>query len=392
MFNLLRFLPTKAASDALLEVFLFAVWPISPLLHCPTLRATYEEFWDYCRNNDTVPPSEKFVDDPTFICLLFAVLYCGASAAPAASWTCSDLQDLQKETTVNRLKSAYTTSLSLCRYLDHPTLNTLVSTLLAGPFLDRSREPKSELVSVSTTVRLAQSMGLHQEGTMWSSLSPVERETRRRAWWYIVRLDVQSSISTGLPPCCGSEALDTVSMMAATRDEDIGNFPASLPFNPHPLDSKQSVAIVFAIGCSETARLQSRIVSRIQSGRAVTQNGLKELVTAAKALQHNIDTLIARIPSRGIPEKGIISSRVANTSPYSHPELYKDDATMPTVFGAWTRIMLTLLKFDITILLQKPLLPPPDSSDAQSCKAWTRYGYFPPDIVLRTNANPRLNS
>jgi hypothetical protein len=178
-------------------------------------------------------------------------------------------------------------------------------------------------------------------------------------------------------------------MMADTRDEDIGDLPVSLSLSPDTLASKQSVAIVFAIGCSETARLQSRIVASLQSGQAVTQNGLKELVTAAKALQHKIDTLIARIPSQGIPEKGFISSRVANASPYSHPSLYKDDATKPTVFAAWTRIMLTLLKFDIAILLQRPLLPPPDSSDAQSFKTWTRYGYFPPQYSAVNKAPTR---
>lgn len=297
MFKLLLFLPTKAASDALLEVFFLTVWPLSPLVHCPTLRADYDEFWEFCRNNDTVLPSNKFFDDPTFICLLFAVLYCGASAAPAANWTCVGLQDLQKETTVNRLKSAYSTSLSLCQYLEHPTLNTLISTLLTGPFLDQPREPMRELVSVSTTVRLAQSMGLHRESTSWSVLSPVCREIRRRVWWYIVRLDVRSSISTGLPPCCGDGALDAVSMMTDTRDEDIDDAPASLSSNSDPVTLKQSIAIIFAIGCSETARLQSRIVASLQSGRVLTHNTLIQLVTAAKELQQMIDALIARVPS-----------------------------------------------------------------------------------------------
>ncbi|PWY94566.1 hypothetical protein BO94DRAFT_563173 [Aspergillus sclerotioniger CBS 115572] len=368
MFNLLQSLPTKAVSDALLKVFLFAVWPLSPLVHCPSLQADYDEFWEWCRNSDTAVPPGKVRDDPTFLCLLFAILYCGASAAPEASWMGASLQDVQKETTVNNLRSAYETSISLCHHLDHPTLNSLVSTLLTSPFLYGCK-PMYELISVSMTLRLAQSMGLHREDT-WSALSPVDRDIRRRIWWHIVRLDLQSSISTGLPPCCGSEALDAVDMMASASVKDISD-PSVRSSSPDPMGSKPSIALIFAVGCSETARLQSRTVTRLQSGRILIQNELRGLVTAARRQQQKIDTLIASIPSQGIPERGLIPSRLANASPSTHPSLYNDDATQPTVLSAWTRIMLTLLKFDMAILLQKPFLPPPDRSNPQSCKAWT---------------------
>lgn len=376
MFNLLRSLPTKPVSDALLDAFFFAVWPLSPLVHSPTLQSDYDEFWDWCRNCGNAMPSEKIRDDPTFICLLFAVLYCGASAAPSASWTSANLQGIRKQTTVNQLKSAYTTSLSLCQHLEHPTLNTLVSTLLTGPFLDRPHEPMRSLVSVSTTIRIAQSMGLHREGT-WSALSLVDREIRRRAWWHIVWLDVQSSISTGLPPCCGSEALEAVSMAAHTRDEDINDLPACRSPRADSMTSERSVAIVFAVERFQAARLQSKIVACLQSGQSLTKEVFGELVTAAKQLQLNIDTLIARIPAYGIDEKGFIPSSLGNASPSTHPSLCKHDANQPTVFAAWARIMLTLLKSEITILLKKPFLPPPDSTNSQSCKSWIRYESFP---------------
>ncbi|KAL4794666.1 hypothetical protein BDV19DRAFT_379370 [Aspergillus venezuelensis] len=371
MFNLIRSLPTKPVSDALLEAFFLAVWPLCPLLYCPTLRADYDEFWDWCRNSETALSSVRVRDDPTFICLLFAILLCGASAAPATSWMCASLQGLQKETIVNHLKSAYKTSLSLCQHVEHPTLNALVSMLLTGPFMDVPYEPMRNLVSVSTIVRIAQSMGLHREGTLHSALGPVDREIRRRAWWCIVWLDVQSSISTGLTPCSESDAINSVGMMADASEKDVGDLSDCFSPTPEPVASEQSIALMFAIGRSETARLQSKIVTCLQSGRRLTERGLKELFASVKGLQQKIDALITRIPSQGIPERGFIPSRLAKASPSTHPLLYKDDTTQPTVLAAWARIMLTLLKFDTAILLQKPFLPPPDSSDSRSCKAWT---------------------
>ncbi|CAI7639452.1 unnamed protein product [Penicillium glandicola] len=369
MFNLLRSLPTKPVSDALLETFFLAVWPLVPLLHPPSLQADYDEFWDWCRNSETALPSAKLRDDPTFICLLFAVLYCGASAAPAASWAYPNLQGLQRETTVSHLKSAYTTSLSLCQHLEHPTLNTLVSTLLTGSFLDRPFEPMRSVVHVSTTVRIAQTMGLHREGTR-SILSFVDQEIRRRVWWHIVWLDVQSSISTGLTPCCGNDALESVRMVD-THHEEHSDIPAGLSPRTDSVTNGQSVAILYAIGRFETARLQVRIVAHLQSAQGPTQDGFGKLVRDAKELLRKIDSLIARIPTQGIPERGYIPSRLANASPSTHPSLYKDDASHPTVFAAWTRIMLTLLKSEIAILLQKPFLAPADSTNAQSRKSWT---------------------
>ncbi|EKV11526.1 hypothetical protein PDIG_49690 [Penicillium digitatum PHI26] len=369
MFNLLRSLPTKPVSDALLEAFFLAVWPLVPLVHPPSLQTDYDVFWDWCRNSESALPSAELRDDPTFICLLFAVLYCGASAAPAASWTDTNLQGLQKETTVSHLKSAYMTSLSLCQHMEHPTSNTLVANLLTTPFMDRPFEPMLRMIHVSTTVRIAQTMGLHREGT-WSALSDVDKEIRRRIWWHIVWLDVQSSISTGLTPCCESEAWEAVSMVDS-HCEGSSDIPTRLSPRTDSVTNRPSVAILYAIGRYQTARLQARILAHLQSAQAPILAGFGELVTDAKELLRKIDALIARIPTQGIPERGYIPSRLANASPSTHPSLYKDDASQPTVFAAWTRIMLTLLKSETAILLQKPFLPPPDSSDAQSRKSWT---------------------
>ncbi|KAJ5894561.1 hypothetical protein N7495_006252 [Penicillium taxi] len=342
MFNLLRSLPTKPVADTLLKMFFIAVWPILPLLHPPDLQE------EYCRNSEKSLPSKNLLDDPTFICLLFAVLYCGASATPAARWMQANLEGLQKSTTVSQLKSAYTTSLYMCQHLEHPTMNTLTSTLLTSPFMDRPIESLCNLVQVSTTLRIAQTMGLHREG-LWSALSPIDQEIRRRVWWHIIWLDVQSSVSTGLAPCCGNEALDSVRMVG-TYNEGTSDHPDYLTPSD-PVSNGQSVAILFAIGRYEAASIQARVISYLQSVKGPTHNGFKDLITDSKQLMQKIDSLIARIPTQGIPERGYIPSLLANLSPYTHPFLYNDDSNQPNVFAACARIMLTLLKFEIAILL-----------------------------------------
>ncbi|KAL3459026.1 hypothetical protein BJX64DRAFT_207888 [Aspergillus heterothallicus] len=352
--KLLRSLPTKAVSDALLDAFLCAVWPLAPLVSRHTLQADYDKFWDWCAKTDTNLPPDQISDDPSFFCLLFGVLYCGACTVMPDGWTAGGLRGLEKESITNRLKGTYESSLTICQHLEHPTTNSLVSMLLTGPFLERPDEPMRASLFVSTIVRLAQSMGLHRDGALWSELDSRDRDIRRRVWWHIVRLDVHSSISTGLPSCIRSEQLARMCTVADPSNQQA---------------QTGSIAILFAAACSEAAHLQSRVVECLQGGR-LTHMRLEELLTGSRGLQQKIDALITRIPSLGVPEKGLIPSRLGNTSPITHRSFYSDDAVEPTVLGAWTRIMLTLMKLDVAILLQKPCLPPPNSLDPQSCKAW----------------------
>lgn len=326
----------------------------------------------------------KIVDNPTFVCLLFAILFCGASAAPTVMWTSASLQNLRKETIANHLKSAYTASLSMCRHIEHPTFNTLVSTLLTRPFVDHPSEPMQNLLSLGTTVRIAQTMGLHSEST-WPGLDPITLELRRRVWWHIVWLDVQSSVSTGLPLCCGEVKQDEVSIITLSLHENISNC-YSIPSPPAEfLKSGESAAMIYAIGRYEVARLESKIVTSLQNEHGLIGEGLRG-ITAIKQLHQKLDVLIAKIPTEGFPGRGFIPSSWEKASPLTHPSLYKDDTTKPTIFAAWVRIMLTLLKFEVIILVQKPILQSRTHEKSHELRTWMRY------VIIETQEkkNPYL--
>lgn len=178
--------------------------------------------------------------------------------------------------------------------------------------------------------------------------------------------------------------------MVDSDDEETSDLPGGITPPSDSMAGGQSVAIIYAIGRFQMARLQARIVAHLQSSQGPTEEGFGELVADAKQLLQKMNSLIARVSTQGVPERGYISSRLANASPSTHPSLYKDDASQPTVFAAWTRIMLTLLKFELAILLRKPFLVPPDNANPQSRKSWTRYEssflssslLFPPHIAL----------
>lgn len=90
-------------------------------------------------------------------------------------------------------------------------------------------------------------------------------------------------------------------------------------------------------------------------------------------LHLKIDALMARLPIKGIPEKGYIPSRLKYASPLTHERLYDDQLSEPTVLTSCVRIMLTMQKSEATILLQKSFLGRADSKSEQEQKMWNRY-------------------
>lgn len=334
----LHALPKKLTCDVLLNSFFTGVYPVYSLIDATRFRSNYHEFWDWC-GKDNCMPIKALVQDPTFICLLFAVLLAGASVASETSRNVDISQKPDTNDTANQLRGACLGALTACRYTQHPTLNTLIASILVHHFT--KKESIEMAMFVSTVTRLAQTMGLHQE---WDLHFP-DVETRRRVWWHIIWLDVQTSISSGLPICCGGDMLGGVQMPSGT-DED-------------------SVIMLYATGQCKATKLQSQIILQFQGTRTISQGRIAELATSKDQLDHSIDNLISKIPVQGFPERGMFPSSFTNASPQTLSSLYDDQAKDPSVLGAWARIMLSLLKLETTIMLQKPLLESPDSPNAQ---------------------------
>lgn len=372
--DLLTTLPKKVACDALLQSFSISVHPIHPLIHLPTFQTDYNNFWQWCRNSDISQPDNKLLGDPTFLCLLFSVLYSGAKVCPLAMWMNDSLQDLEKDSTVEHLRKTYSTSLSMCQHLQHPTISTLVSSLLAHSCSRPDAAHFEDLRFVSTILRIAQSMGLHRDGSSFG-LDTITSELRRRVWWHIVWLDVQVSILHGSQLCCGcNEAEIDVRMVSETRDEDlfmITNGLSSRGLPPSP--SVTSVAMLLATGRFETARFQNFLVNSLNSARDLGQNQFDKIVSAAKKVQTKLDQLIVRIPTQGISETGFIPSRLASASPLTHEWLYSDRAGQATIWSSWAKNMLIMLRTEVAILVQKPFLARADSKSKQQQRMWNRY-------------------
>lgn len=344
-------LPNKPAADMLVQSFFVSVYPVHPLIDTSIFQSNYEVFWEWARAGNLRPPAE-LVQDPTFTCLFFAMFHAGASVIPASTWMDnSSMRELDRVTTITQLKIACSDSLSACRHSSHPTLNTLVASILIHLFSE-NKSSMEDTLFISSAIRLAQSMALHQENNM-PDLDPT-REQRRRIWWHIVWMDVQSSLSSGLPTCLGDSALNSVQIIDSADN---------------------SVVMLLALGRYEAARLQNELMCLSQNASSrntgqISQKKVIKLLGAMRLLHSRIDTLMAKIPSFDCAEGGL-PAYLVEASPRTHLPLYQDCREGPRIAGEWARRNFLLVKLEVAIMLRKLLLGPPDLTFSHV--SWNRF-------------------
>jgi len=371
--NLLKGIPAKAVCDVLLYSFQVGVRSVHPLIHLPTFREDYNAFWHWCKHGDTSAP-DRLIDDPTFIPLLFSVLFCGSVAAPVNLWLgAPPLAGLDIGSTVAQLRNSYLKGLEYCQYTRRPTLNTLVASLLGRSCSRPDSEALENLSFINMVVRIAQSMGLHRENIP-AGLDPVTHEMHRRIWWHVVCLDTQYSFRYGSQPCCGTEGYQwDVNMVSESSDEAISEFqPRFFASVPTPNSITTSMFMLFAIGRYETSRFMHGLLNRVNSCHHFNQADLNLYLDDLKKLHIKINSLINRMPAQGVPEKGFVPSRLANASMLAQESLYTDQSDEPSVFKSWARITLTMLMTSSVLGLQKMFLGHPNLKPEQSEKLWMR--------------------
>lgn len=211
--EMLTQLPTKRQCHALYRCYILGVHPVMPLIHPPTLLGYYEEFWKWY---DHKSPSKTPYAHPSFIPLLFAMLY-GGSVSCSAKKLKAEFGDISRSSLSARLHDHVTRCLSLISFPRTPTLPALIAFLIVQTILAKEEEPLTSSSFIGLGLRVAQIMGLHRDGAQFG-LDPCEAEVRRRVWWHIAHMDSVMSISSGLPPLVNDESYWDVRPVSELKD------------------------------------------------------------------------------------------------------------------------------------------------------------------------------
>ncbi|KAH8726529.1 hypothetical protein GQ44DRAFT_771292 [Phaeosphaeriaceae sp. PMI808] len=162
------------------------------------------------------------------------------------------------------------------------TLQVEILLLLARKFC--GIHPEKLWISTGSLVRSAMVMGLNINPSMVTEFSPYQGEMRRRIWVTILEIDLQASMTTGMPVVLPE--LDSASLaLSNLNDLDFNESSASLPL-PHSQDIYTDSTYQAILASSLPQRL--RALSLLQCSTPDIQ--------AAIQLGRKVDECIRRIP------------------------------------------------------------------------------------------------
>jgi hypothetical protein len=160
------------------EGVLLRIHPVIPICHVPTLRQEYSEF------GTNLSPSTSMES----LVQILAKLYTGAANSTLA-W------DITLSSSINSLYDEFFRIVDLSPY--QITSSSSAIQLLQGfVILNTFRvSPFSAFEFLPRAIQFAQSLRLHVNQRTGN---PTEVEVRRRLWWHLLFLDVESTIASGL--------------------------------------------------------------------------------------------------------------------------------------------------------------------------------------------------
>jgi hypothetical protein len=160
--------------------------PLFPILHEPTFTAAYKKSWtsDQPIPHATPKPTS---DNPGEIkeALFFSTLNI---IFALGTRFCSSIPSTEKEITSKRFHRRARLNFPY-DLLDFSSLPVLQMVLLQGVYLQSTTEVSRCWNVIGVAVRMAQSLGLHAEGTQGRKKTQLELEMGRRLWWCCIVLD-----------------------------------------------------------------------------------------------------------------------------------------------------------------------------------------------------------
>jgi hypothetical protein len=203
--SLREFHPPAAKVSVLWETYRENVAPLITIVHRPTAR---ELFAEAAKHPDGLDKNSE--------ALVFSMYLCSiVSMKPDDCW----FQFGEDRTTaVKRYRFATEQALAKAGFLNTQSLVLLQAAVLFLVCVRREDDSKFVWSMTSIVLRLAQSLGLHRDGSNFA-LKPFETEMRRRLWWHISLLDVRSSEDHGTDPLIHERMYDTLLPLNINDDD-----------------------------------------------------------------------------------------------------------------------------------------------------------------------------
>ena len=243
LLQLLQSLPNKEVCDRLLTIYTTNFEKTLRVLHVPTFLRQYDHFWDHSDH-------ESYLASP-FIPQLTATLAISITLGDKvievdhfSSW------EYLKFNAVNLLQS-WLQKLPRKHRTELATLQIETLILLARQL--RLLPPEECWKGAGSLVRSAMVMGLHIDMPGSAKMSFYQAELRRRLWLTITEIDLQASITSGMPittPQLNFQNSSPANLYDSEFDETTTELPVS-----RPVDEKTDTLALITLGKSLSDRI-----------------------------------------------------------------------------------------------------------------------------------------
>jgi hypothetical protein len=206
--------PTPTMSGLLLDVFEENIAPIIMIIHKPALRTLIQ--------TTSTHPGEL---DRSSEALVFSVYFAAVSSMTPEQ--CVLRLGEGHSIMVKRYRFAVEQGLARAGFLHTHKLPVLQAAVLFLTCACRPKDSQFVWTMIAVVTRLALGLGLHRDSSHFG-LSPYEIEMRRRVWWYIYLLDVQSSEYQATSPQIREGDYDT-QLPLNINDDDLSTELSELP-------------------------------------------------------------------------------------------------------------------------------------------------------------------
>ncbi|OCT49890.1 Zn(II)2Cys6 transcription factor [Cladophialophora carrionii] len=307
-------LPTRAQSNVLFRCWLSGVYPIVGIFLPSDIFQKHEEFWDDREANGTAESRHPNLD---FLTALYAIWYAGS-----LSISTKGLRQWFPHASRARLSTQFHDHTVFCLLIGsfkrNISLYKLAALVLLQTITIAEEDPLQSSLYLALIVRLAFSMGLHREPTLFE-LSANEEGMRRRLWWQIIQLDIFNVVASGYPSQISEKFCDT-RVVCEDRDAftpnstgDVASSHPNLkvmspqsgkPSGETPNAASFRTLMLVARGKSILACALRSVVGIHLETKKLTNEDIQEMKRIIAEVGDHIHGIIKAIPSKGMPEMG----------------------------------------------------------------------------------------
>ncbi|KAH8596754.1 fungal-specific transcription factor domain-containing protein [Bisporella sp. PMI_857] len=196
------------------QTFLENVNPLTKIVHRPTMEKVIKEVQ---HNLDSLSPSTE--------ALMFAIYFSTITSLNADEVRTNF--GVAKDTLIKQYRFGTEQALARAGFLNTNEIVTVQAFVLFLVCVRRHDDTRFVWSLTGLAIRLAQSLGLHRDGSKFG-LSPFDTEMRRRLWWNVCILDIRASDDHGSDPAIIDQLFDT-EFPLSLNDSDLDPGATDMP-------------------------------------------------------------------------------------------------------------------------------------------------------------------